>query len=82
MAAERAFLAALGGGCHVPIAAHAQVKGRELYLEGLVVAPAGTTRVRDRVTGPAKDAESLGQRLGDRLLELGAGSILGSLTED
>ena len=82
VAAERAFLAALGGGCHVPIAAHAQVKGTELYIEGLVVAPAGTTRVRDRITGPAKDAESLGERLGDRLLELGAGSILGSLTED
>ncbi len=76
---ERAFLSVLGGGCHVPIAAHAQVKGRQLQLEGLVIAPDGAARVRDRITGPAKDAAMLGAQLGERLLKLGAGSILQAL---
>ena len=78
---ERAFLSVLGGGCHVPIAAHAQVTGRQLQLEGLVVAPDGAARVRDRITGPAKDAAVLGAQLGERLLKLGAGSILQSLNQ-
>ena len=78
---ERAFLSVLGGGCHVPIAAHARVTGRQLQLEGLVIAPDGTARVRDRITGPAKDAAMLGVQLGERLLKLGAGSILQSLNQ-
>ncbi len=78
---ERALLSVLGGGCHVPIAAYAQVTGRQLHLEGLVVAPDGAARVRDRITGPAKDAAMLGARLGERLLKLGAGSILQSLNQ-
>jgi len=78
---ERAFLSVLGGGCHVPIAAHARVTGRQLQLEGLVIAPDGTARVRDRITGPAKDAAMLGVQLGERLLKLGAGSILQLLNQ-
>ena len=78
---ERAFLSVLGGGCHVPIAAHAQVKGRQLQLEGLVIAPDGAARVRDRITGPAKDAAALGAQLGEQLLKLGAGAILQSLNQ-
>lgn len=81
VSAERALLATLGGGCHVPIAAHGQVKGREMHLEGLVVTPDGKTRVRDHITGPAKDAQALGTQLGERLLQLGAAPILEALHE-
>ena len=79
--AERALLSELGGGCHVPIAAHGQVTGRQIHLEGLVVAPDGKTSVRDRITGSAKDAKALGTQLGQRLLQLGAGPILEALHE-
>lgn len=79
--AERALLSELGGGCHVPIAAHSQVTGRQIHLEGLVVAPDGKTSVRDSITGSAKDAEALGTQLGKRLLQLGAGPILEALHE-
>ena len=79
--AERALLSELGGGCHVPIAAHGQVTGRQIHLEGLVVAPDGKTSVRDSITGSAKDAEALGTQLGKRLLQLGAGPILEALHE-
>ncbi|MEM2610903.1 MAG: hydroxymethylbilane synthase [Candidatus Bathyarchaeia archaeon] len=65
--AERAFLRALGGGCRVPIAAHAEVRGDRLTLEGLVMAPDGSRGIRDRVEGPAEAAEALGQALADRM---------------
>src|SRR3989441_12375197 len=41
VAAERAFLWHLGGGCTVPIAALAQCQGTELYMQGLGSPPHG-----------------------------------------
>ena len=74
--AERAVLAALGGGCQVPIGAHAVLDGDELKLCAVVIAPDGKTAVRDQVRGPASDAEQLGAELGGRLLASGAEEIL------
>src|SRR5205807_10222025 len=45
--AERALLAALGGGCKVPIAAHAHLHDGELQLDGLVAEPDGSEVLRD-----------------------------------
>ncbi|GAG23385.1 unnamed protein product, partial [marine sediment metagenome] len=39
--AERAFLSALGGGCAVPVAAHAAVADGRLNLQGMVADPDG-----------------------------------------
>ncbi|HJU54648.1 MAG TPA: hydroxymethylbilane synthase, partial [Pyrinomonadaceae bacterium] len=48
--AERALLRELGGGCQLPIAAHAVVVGEErLRLGGLVALPSGETVIRDSV---------------------------------
>src|SRR5690606_16801721 len=41
VAAERGFLAVLGGGCQTPIAAHARLAGDELHLVALVGRPDG-----------------------------------------
>ena len=46
VAAERAFLWHLGGGCTVPIAALAQCQGAELYMQGLVSTPDGSQLLR------------------------------------
>lgn len=78
--AERAFLLRLEGGCQVPIAAHGTLDGDRLSLVGLVASLDGATIIRDRISGPADEAESLGRRLGDALLDQGARSILASLT--
>jgi hydroxymethylbilane synthase len=74
--AERGLLAALGGGCQVPIGAYATVTGGRLELLGLVASPDGGAVVRGESQGPASQAESLGRALGGELLERGARRIL------
>jgi len=74
--AERAFLRKLEGGCQVPIAAFGKVDGDKLTLEGLVADLDGQRIIRETISGPTSEAVSLGQRLGDLLLEQGAKEIL------
>lgn len=78
-AAERAFLASLGGGCQVPIAALARVGWGTLAIEGLVASPDGRTYLRRHIEGPASAAEALGKALGAEILEEGGGAILGEV---
>jgi len=75
--AERAFAAKLEGGCQSPIAAHAVLNGDELRLTGLVAATDGSTILRDHISGPRNEWLELGQALATRLLEQGAGELLG-----
>jgi len=74
--AERAFLKGLGGGCLVPIAAHATIAADVMTLNGLVASPDGLEVVRAQQSGPPQDADLLGQQLADELLARGAGRIL------
>jgi len=74
--AERAVLGALGGGCQVPIGAHATVEDGRLRLIGVVASPDGNEAVRDTAEGPAHEAARIGRELGARLLERGARRIL------
>jgi hydroxymethylbilane synthase len=78
--AERALLRGLGGGCQLPIAAHATVSGDSLRLEGLTAALSGEPVIRDELEGAASDAIEIGERLAARLLERGARSLLAGLT--
>ncbi|WP_018871632.1 hydroxymethylbilane synthase [Thioalkalivibrio sp. ALJ16] len=74
--AERAFNRRLEGGCQVPLAAHASLVGERLQLDGLVGAVDGSRLLRRQVEGARSEAEALGTRLADMLLELGAGELL------
>ena len=74
--AERGVLSALGGGCQVPIGAHATVEGERLDLLGVVASPGGDEVIRGAASGAASQAESLGRALGNELLERGARRIL------
>jgi len=74
--AERGVLGALGGGCQVPIGAHATVTGGRLRLQAIVAAPDGSELVRAEAEGAAEDAEAVGRGLGAELLERGARRIL------
>jgi len=74
--AERAFLKGLGGGCLVPIAAHATIESDFMTLHGLVASPDGPEAVRGKKSGTARDAEALGRLLADDLLARGAARIL------
>ncbi|MDR7417986.1 MAG: hydroxymethylbilane synthase [Armatimonadota bacterium] len=74
--AERAFLAALGGGCQRPIAALGTCADDRLSLDGAVLDPAGTQVIRAKIDGPCDDAEGMGRTLAARLLALGAERLL------
>jgi hydroxymethylbilane synthase len=76
VAAERAFLRALGGGCQVPIGAHATVHGDGIHLAGLVIAADGSAVVRAERKGLAAQAENVGAGLAAEVLEAGGLAIL------
>ena len=76
--AERALLRALGGGCDVPIAAHARLDGAKLRLLGVVAAVDGSKVVRASAAGVIGDHDDLGPRVARELLALGAREILAS----
>jgi hydroxymethylbilane synthase len=72
--AERALLFALGGGCQVPIAAHATVDGTRLHLKALV---AGKDKIiRDTIEDEMGHAARAGEQLAERLREQGADELL------
>jgi hydroxymethylbilane synthase len=74
--AERAVLGSLGGGCQVPIGAHATVAEGRIRLLGVVASPDGTEIIRAMSEGAVPDAEALGRALGEELLNMGARRIL------
>ncbi len=74
--AERALLRELGGGCQLPIAAHAVVRDSSLRVSGLVALPSGESAIRDSVEGAAAEAEQLGVELARRLRGRGADTLL------
>ena len=76
VAAERALLDRLGGGCQLPIGARAWVENDGLRLAAVVADPDGRKLLRDEHAGPAHAAEHVGVELADRLLASGAGRLL------
>ena len=74
--AERALNKRLNGGCQVPIACYAVLEGEQLWLRGLVGQPDGSLLLRAENRAPAVDAEQLGVRVAEALLEQGAAGIL------
>ena len=75
--AERAFLAAMGGGCRAPFAAHARWAEDRLVIEAAALRPDGGVILRDQLEGVAEEPESLGVRVAELLLERGAAERVG-----
>lgn len=82
--AERAFLAALGGGCSVPVAAYARHKNElEMLLQGRVGAVDGSTLVSVETTFLAENTESAlqaGNDLAQQAILQGAKALLESMS--
>ena len=78
--AERALLDALGGGCQVPLGGRATVAGDRLELIAAVVAPDGSTLIRDELAGSAGDPAAVGRDLAETLLARGAADLIQSVT--
>ena len=73
---ERALLAALGGGCQVPVGALARLEGDGLSLHAVVLSGDGRTAIRASTRGPSGDPIGLGGLVADELRERGAGDLL------
>jgi len=63
--AERAFLAAMGGGCQSPVAAYAEVAGEQLRMRALSFARGPMERAEGKSS--LKDATKLGEELAAKL---------------
>jgi len=79
LAAERAVVTALGGGCQLPLGVVAVHESGGLSLNAIVAWPDGREAIRRSAKGPAGDAEALGARLAEELVAAGAAEILASV---
>jgi hydroxymethylbilane synthase len=71
---ERALLNKLGGGCQVPIGAHADISNGHLHLDAIVARPDGSEVLRESRDGD--DPVRLGEAVGMTLLQRGGEAIL------
>jgi hydroxymethylbilane synthase len=78
---ERALLARLEGGCHVPVGSWGWIEGGELILDSFVAHPDGNPMIRDQARGPAENAAALGEEAAERLLAAGGAEILAELEQ-
>jgi hydroxymethylbilane synthase len=76
VSAEREFLKRMGGGCNVPVAAHAYVRQDAIHIEGLVCSPDGRNLLRDSLDEELARAAEAGRILAEKILGAGGDLIL------
>jgi hydroxymethylbilane synthase len=79
LAAEREVVAALGGGCQLPLGVIAEHSQDALAIHGVVVWPDGRGAIRRTLTGSAAEPTAAGAGLADELLRAGADEILNAV---
>ncbi len=77
--AERAFLAELEGGCQVPVGALATIEENHLYIEGFISDLNANKYLRKKLHGNSEDAKMIGTGLAQKLIDLGAKTILAEI---
>jgi hydroxymethylbilane synthase len=78
--AERALLRAAGGGCQLPIGAHATLDAGQIRLFATVTKIDGSATYRVEVTGQADEPEMAGKAAYAELLAQGAGNLMHGVT--
>jgi len=79
--AERAVVVKLGGGCQMPIGAHAAIDGGSLTLTAIVLSLDGTRAVRAESRGAVHEAARVGTAVAEGLLSRGAAEILAEVQQ-
>ena len=74
--AERAFLETVGGGCMVPVAAHATHAGGDLHVSTMAALPDGSRLYRAEVICDAGDPVAAGREAARALMDTGAAEIV------
>jgi hydroxymethylbilane synthase len=76
LAAEQAVVAALGGGCQLPLGAFAEISGPELRLRAVAAGYDGARTIAADIKGPTSGAAALGRQLAEQLASRGARELL------
>jgi hydroxymethylbilane synthase len=79
--AERAVVVKLGGGCQMPIGAHAAVDSGSLVLTAIVLSLDGTRAIRAESRGAVGEAARVGTAVAEDLLSRGAAEILAEVQQ-
>jgi len=74
--AEQSVVAALGGGCQLPLGAYASMNDGTLVLRAVVASPDGDEILSTSMSGNPVDAAAIGRRAADDLSAQGARRIL------
>lgn len=74
--AERAVVTSLGGGCQMPIGAHAEAAGGDISLTAVVLSLDGARAIRAESRGPMTDPRQVGIAAAEDLRSQGAEQIL------
>lgn len=80
--AERALLAKLEGGCHVPIGAIAEMNGDSIKMRAVVASLDGKEVLRTETFGGPAEARDIGVQAAKQLLDMGADRILKEVAEN
>ena len=76
---ERDFLRKLGGGCHVPFAAHSKISGSSITIDALVNSIDGKKSFREKKTVDLNQVKILGENIAKNILSSGASIIVDEL---
>jgi hydroxymethylbilane synthase len=76
LVAERAVVAALGGGCQMPLGALAALDEQDVVLHGAVASLDGRRVVRAGISGNRGNPAAVGEKLAQQLLSRGAAELL------
>lgn len=74
--AEREFVAAIGGGCRVPVAAYATFEGQTLHVSAMAGLPDGSRVFRVAASGDVSEPRRAGRAAAEALMETEAADIL------
>jgi len=82
VAAERAFLQTLEGGCQAPIACHAILTTGALCVHGYLSNLDGSIIYKETISGSAEDAAAIGAALAKKILDAGGSGLLREIYEN
>jgi hydroxymethylbilane synthase len=77
-AAERKILTTMQCGCHAPVGAYAEINDSDIHIHAFISDLQGENFIRRELTGPAKNAENLAEKIAGELLQAGGKKILES----
>jgi len=80
--AERGVLAAMHGGCSIPVGAYARITDDRLLIDAMIADVEGVNLVRRSCSGFVGDAERIANKLAEELLADGGAEILEKIRTD